>query len=116
MNLCPAGGWVVFVFTLALPAAAVAAAETAYELREATYLAANCTNCHSTSDKASGAIPSLTGHSRGELTKVLLEFRDGLGEVTIMHHLARGYSDAQIDLLALFFARPQAVTPRDAVR
>lgn len=113
MNCFPAGGYVLLAMTLALPVAAV---ETARELRAANYLAANCTNCHRTTGAESGGIPSLRGHSRAELARMLREFRDGVRAATVMHQLAEGYSDAQIDQLALFFARHPLAIPRDVAQ
>jgi len=38
------------------------------------------------------------------MVALLREFRDGKREATIMHQLAKGYSDAQMEMLAQWFA------------
>lgn len=67
-------------------------------------LAANCANCHGTNGKSAGGIPSLAGQSRANIARAMRDFRDGRRPATIMHQLARGYTEEQIDLLAGFFA------------
>lgn len=74
----------------------------------ARYLAANCANCHGTQGHSAGAIPSLAGQKKDYLVERLREFRDGKRSATIMHQLSKGYTDAQIDLIAEHFARQPA--------
>jgi len=78
------------------------------DLRSAPYLAANCANCHGTQGRSAGAMPSLAGQKKEFLAEQMRAFRDGKRAATIMHQLAKGYSDAQIDLLAEHFARQPA--------
>jgi len=49
-------------------------------------------------------MPALAGRPRGELAQMLREFRDGKRPATIMHQLAKGYTDPQIDAIAAWFA------------
>ena len=63
-------------------------------------LAATCSNCHGTNGHSVGGMPALAGRSRGELAQMLREFRDGKRPATIMHQLAKGYTDPQIDAIA----------------
>ena len=76
--------------------------------REGTtrYLAANCANCHGTDGRATNAaeMPALAGMARGRFIEQMTAFRDGTRAATIMHQLARGYSDEQIARLADYFA------------
>jgi cytochrome subunit of sulfide dehydrogenase len=71
------------------------------------YLASNCTNCHSTQPAASAqasAIPSLKGLSADYIAEQLHAFRDGKRTATVMHQLAKGYTDSEITALATYFA------------
>ena len=79
----------------------VAAAQTAPTGR---YLAANCANCHGTSGVSQGAMPSLAGQDANYLAQQMRQFRDGTRPATIMHQLAKGYSDEQIVAIAAHFA------------
>ncbi len=68
-------------------------------------LAATCANCHGTGGRAQpGAIPSLAGQPRDEIVRKMQEFRDGKRPATIMHQLAKGYTEAQVEAIAGWFA------------
>jgi sulfide dehydrogenase cytochrome subunit len=69
-------------------------------------LAANCAQCHGTEGRTApgSAVPSLAGQRRDYLLAQLQAFKAGTRPSTIMQQLARGYSDAQLEQLAGFFA------------
>lgn len=69
-------------------------------------LAANCAQCHGTDGHAApgSALPSIAGMPRDYLVTQLKAFKAGTRPATIMQQLARGYSDAQIEQLAAYFA------------
>ena len=71
---------------------------------QARYVAANCANCHGTTGKSSGATPSLAGQSKVYLVEQMRAFRDGKRPATIMHQIAKGYTDEEIAALAAYFA------------
>ncbi|MEO8485128.1 MAG: c-type cytochrome [Betaproteobacteria bacterium] len=66
--------------------------------------AATCANCHGTNGVSRGGIESLAGKSKTELAAKLQEFKQGKRPGTIMPQLARGFSDAQIESVAAWFA------------
>jgi len=72
------------------------------------YVAANCANCHGTLGIAKGAMPSLAGLKREYIVEQMRAFRDGKRPATLMHQLAKGYTDPQIEAVAEFFARQPA--------
>jgi len=72
------------------------------------YVAANCANCHGTHGVAKGAMPSLAGQKREQIVEQMRAFRDGKRPATLMHQLAKGYTDPQIEAIADFFARQPA--------
>jgi sulfide dehydrogenase cytochrome subunit len=80
----------------------------------ARYLAANCANCHGTDGHSVGAVVSLAGYPAERLVEQMNAFRDGSRPATIMHQLAKGYSDAQIAVLATYFAAQTPTVPADA--
>ena len=49
-------------------------------------------------------MPSLAGMPRDTLTRRLLDYKAGRQPATLMHQLARAYSDAQIEQIAAYFA------------
>ena len=46
----------------------------------------------------------LAGLTKDYLVAQMQAFRDGKRPATVMHQLAKGYSDAQIDAIAGYFA------------
>ncbi len=75
------------------------------DARAAGYLAANCANCHGTTGNAKGAMPSLAGQPKNVIVEQMRAFRDGKRPATLMHQLAKGYTDQQIELIADHFSR-----------
>jgi len=71
-------------------------------------IAANCANCHGTNGHAISGMPSLAGWPRGEVARMLREFRDGKRPATIMNQIAKGYTEAQIDAVSDFFTAQSA--------
>ncbi|HLO78468.1 MAG TPA: c-type cytochrome [Magnetospirillum sp.] len=68
-------------------------------------LASNCYNCHGTDGKATEAIPPLAGLSKDYLVTALKEYRDGSRDATIMHQLAKGYTEDEISLISDYFSQ-----------
>jgi cytochrome subunit of sulfide dehydrogenase len=67
-------------------------------------LAATCANCHGTNGESQGGTASLAGAGRDDLVRKLGEYKAGTRPGTIMPQLAKGYTDAQIELVAGWFA------------
>lgn len=87
------------------PAAATPQTFTEAQLRAAAYMAANCANCHGTNGKSAGAMPGLAGLPRAYLVRQMQDFRDGRRAATLMHQIAKGYTDEQYELMGEFFSR-----------
>jgi sulfide dehydrogenase cytochrome subunit len=66
--------------------------------------AAACANCHGTLGVAQPGMESLAGVSKDELAKKMLDFKAGRRPATLMHQIAKGYTDEQIEQLAGYFA------------
>ena len=49
-------------------------------------------------------MPGLAGLPASYLTDQMTAFKSGARTATVMHQIARGYSDAQIEQLARYFA------------
>ena len=76
----------------------------AAEISQGAMLSNSCAACHGTDGNSPGAIPSLHGKSADFIARSLREFRDGQRQGTVMNRHARGYSDAEIQLIADYFA------------
>ena len=68
-------------------------------------LAAPCAICHGTEGRpvVSDVVP-LAGLPRDYIVRQLQDFRDGKRPATVMHQIAKGYTDPQINALAAWFA------------
>jgi len=90
----------------ALALAAAAAPAQAQDAPPARGLAATCSSCHGTDGRsATKEVASLAGLPKDYIVAQMKAFRDGARPATIMHQLAKGYNDAQIELLADYFSR-----------
>jgi cytochrome subunit of sulfide dehydrogenase len=68
-------------------------------------LAANCAACHGTNgNSAGGAIAGLAGMNQEYFVNQMKLFKEGKREATLMHQIAKGYSDAETAALAAYFA------------
>ena len=69
-------------------------------------LAATCANCHGTAGQAviGSANVTLAGLGKDYIVTQMKAFKSGARPATVMHQLSKGYSDAQIDTMAAYFA------------
>ena len=97
--------WIALAIATAGMLPGLAAAQDAQALYVGS-LAATCANCHGTQGRAAdgSAVPGLAGLPREHMVTQLKAFKAGTRPATIMHQLAKGYSDAQIEQLATYFA------------
>jgi cytochrome subunit of sulfide dehydrogenase len=98
------------LFSSALLAAGLLAASNSFaqdaQMLNIRSLAATCANCHGTNGKAfeGSAVVSLAGMPKDYIVAQMKAFQTGARPATIMHQLAKGYSDAQIEQIATYFA------------
>lgn len=68
-------------------------------------VAATCANCHGTDGRSrAAAVASLAGRDAASIAQAMKEFRDGRRGATVMQQLAKGYTDAQVEAAAAYFA------------
>ncbi|MDB5806857.1 MAG: fccA [Betaproteobacteria bacterium] len=104
----------LFVTGLALcvGAHAALAQAQAQDANLARNLAAACFSCHGTDGHAQSGMASLAGRPQAEIMRIIGEFRSGArsGEQgTLMPQLVKGYTDAQMALIADYFSRQKPV-------
>lgn len=70
-------------------------------------MASACAMCHGTNGKpvAGSAVAGLAGRRASEIVQSMAQFKAGTKPATIMHQIARGYSEAEVAALAEFFSK-----------
>ena len=56
-------------------------------------------------DSAAESVARLAGRPAEQIVENMKAFKEGKAEATVMHQIAKGYSDQQIELIADYFAR-----------
>ncbi|WP_455208836.1 c-type cytochrome [Kaarinaea lacus] len=100
MRIPEPGVWILVVTCLLL----IPFTTIAEPVTEGAILSITCNGCHGPDGKSTGAIPSIGGKSADYIEKALLDFRDDKRPSTVMQRHAKGYSDAEIKLIAEYFA------------
>jgi len=92
--------------TLVAAALALAALPSYAQDGAGRNLAAACAICHGTQGKPPTGAPviPLAGLPREHIATQMRAFRDGTRPATVMHQIAKGYNDQQIDAMAAWFA------------
>lgn len=74
--------------------------------KNARNLAAACAICHGTEGRPAPSAPliPLAGLPQDHIATQMRAFRDGQRPATVMHQIAKGYTDAQIDAIAGWYA------------
>ncbi len=90
---------------LVITALAFAAAPVAAQDTQGRNLAAPCAICHGTEGRpaVSDVVP-LAGLPRDYIARQLQDFKAGKRPATVMHQIAKGYSDPQINAIAAWYA------------
>ena len=78
-------------------------AQGAQDVNLARNLAASCANCHGTNGQARGDMKPLAGMSADRIIAAMADYKSGAQPATVMHQIAKGYTDEQIKQVAGFF-------------
>ena len=89
---------------VALAAGAAMMPALAQDNHLARNLAATCANCHGVNGNAQGDMKPLAGMTSEKMLAMIADFKSGAQPATIMHQIAKGYSDEQMKLIAGYFA------------
>ena len=70
-------------------------------------MAANCAACHGTGGRSAQgtAVPGLAGRGKDELVQAMAQFKAGQRPATVMHQIAKGYSDAEVAAISEHFSK-----------
>lgn len=97
-----------WTIVLTLAGACMPGLATAQDSNLARNLAATCANCHGTNGQARGDMKALAGYQAETTVAMMAAFKSGALPATIMHQVAKGYTDEQIKLVAAYFAAQPA--------
>jgi cytochrome subunit of sulfide dehydrogenase len=96
------------LFAFALASGAAHALAQNPDPNEGRNLAAACANCHGTNGVSQAGMPGLAGRDRSEIAQLMRDFRSGKRPATVMHQIAKGYSDDQIEAIAAYLSAQKA--------
>ena len=91
----------VLIGTAGSAGAQTASPSTALQARS---IAASCFGCHGTNGAAVPGMVALAGYDKPGMIKAMADFKSGARPATLMHQLSKGYSDAQVETMASYFA------------
>jgi sulfide dehydrogenase cytochrome subunit len=66
--------------------------------------AASCTGCHAASAGVKTPVPRLTGRNAAEIVQQMQAFRVGQRDATVMGRIAKGFTDAEVEAIAAWYA------------
>lgn len=89
---------------MALAAASAFCLPAQAQVNQVRVWAAACANCHGTDGRALTGMEALAGKDKDDITQKMLDFKNGRKPATLMHQIAKGYSDEQIAQIAAYFA------------
>ena len=70
--------------------------------------AASCSGCHAVSRNVDTAVPGIAGRKSADLSAAMRDFKSGARPATVMGRIARGFSDTEIEAIAVWFStQPQ---------
>lgn len=87
-------------------AGAFSAAASAQPQASGEMMANTCAACHGTHGRLEEdvAMMPLAGMDKNEFIQAMRDFRSGKRPATLMHHVASGFTDADVEAMAEFFA------------
>jgi len=66
--------------------------------------ATSCSGCHPANAGVESAVPRLAGRNAAEIVAQMKAFRSGERQATVMDKIAKGFSDAEIEAIAAWYA------------
>jgi cytochrome c553 len=91
-------------FIVAVPLWAALAGVSGAAPPEPPVGAASCSGCHAANPKVQTPVPRLAGRNAAELVQQMQAFRAGQREATVMDRIARGFTDAELEAIATWYA------------
>lgn len=68
-------------------------------------LSLSCASCHGTDGKSETITPYIAGMGKNNMYQILLDYKHGKREGTIMQKHAKGFTDAELEQIAYYFSK-----------
>jgi sulfide dehydrogenase cytochrome subunit len=97
---------VILAISVAIPLTASAQSNSAEQIYNLS-LAATCASCHGTNgvSAAGSDMPKINDLTHEQIKKSLMDYKSGARQGTIMPQLTKGYTDEQINTIALVLGK-----------
>jgi cytochrome c553 len=95
----------ISILTAAFIGSGLALPASAQDANLGRNLAAGCVTCHGKNATGTG---TLDGMPRNQIVQTMQDFKSGARSATLMHQLAKGYTEQQVELLAEYFSQQKA--------
>jgi len=66
--------------------------------------AAACSGCHPASTRVTSPVPRLAGLDRAAIVRAMQDFRSGTRAATVMDRIAKGFTEAEVQAIAAWYA------------
>jgi sulfide dehydrogenase cytochrome subunit len=66
--------------------------------------AVSCSGCHPASTRVTSPVPRLHGLEQAAIVRAMQDFRSGQRAATVMDRIAKGFTDAEIQAIAAWYA------------
>jgi cytochrome subunit of sulfide dehydrogenase len=63
-----------------------------------------CSGCHPASADRRTGVPALAGRNAADIVAAMQAFRSGQRAATVMDRIAKGFSDAEVEAIAAWYA------------
>jgi cytochrome c553 len=67
--------------------------------------ASSCSGCHATGAKVDTPVARLAGRSAADIVAQMQAFKSGQKQSTVMDRIAKGFTDAEVQAIADWYAR-----------
>ncbi len=76
-----------------------------YDELQGQMLSLSCASCHGTDGKSVAVTPYIAGMGKNTMYSILLDYKNGKKEGTMMQKHVKGFSDAELEQVSYYFSK-----------
>ena len=76
-----------------------------YDPLQGQMLSLSCASCHGTDGKSVAVTPYIAGMGKNTMYSILLAYKNGEKEGTMMQKHVKGFSDAELEQVSYYFSK-----------